>query len=622
MHVPELVVGLDFETYFDKDYSLRKKDMSTTEYIRDERFKVQCLGVRTNKQKKARWFKGDDVASILSEFDWANTAILAHHTHFDGLILSHHFHHVPAYFYDTLSMARPLHGNAIRNDLDTVSRYYGGRGKLGDVLDETKGIRDLPPALLKKLGTYCAQDVDEMWRIFRCMLEHYPDDELDLISHTIRCYCDPILGVNRERAAVEHKKEIARKKRLYRKIGANTPEGFKTLRSREGFAQLLRDAGVEPPKKMSPANGKPTYAFAQADLEFQELERHPDQLVRDLVRARAASSSNLGETRSARLISHALPALPIYLKYGGAHTLRWSGGDKNNPQNYPRDGKLRACIVAPPGYSLVVIDSAQIEARVTAWLAGQLDLLEQFRAFDAGDKNQDPYKRFAGESVYHVAIEKVKKQQRFLGKVCILGLGYQMGAARFQYTLAAGIMGPRMVIEMPQAKACVDAYRAKFPAIREQWATMQNFLPILWKGGDAVEYGPITIEKGRVWLPNDLYLRYPNLRTKMVEVEGERGSYIRQEWRYNENDKIYGGLLTENIVQCLSRIIVGQQLLPVADRYRMVNIVHDEGVFCVKKRSAEKCLREAEKAFAVAPDWCPDLPVAGEGVIAQEYVKP
>ncbi len=589
-----------------------------TEYIRDEQFKAHCVSIQTSRQKTAKWYHGDQIRVALDRIDWDDTAIIAHNAHFDGLILNHHYGHVPAYYYCTLSMARPLHGAQIRNDLDTVSRYYGGRGKIQDVLGEVKGLRDLPRPLLKKLGTYCARDVEEMWRIFRLMLEEYPDDELDLIHHTVKCYADPVLHVNVPLAEKEHKREITRKKRLFRKVGVDKS----ILSKREPFAQLLRDAGVEPPKKISPATGLPTYAFAQADIAFQELEHHPIEGVRDLVRARAAASSNLSETRSARLISHASPALPIYLNYGRAHTLRWTGGDKNNPQNYPRDGKLRACIIAPPGYSLVVIDSAQIEARVTAWLAGQLDLLEMFRLFDAGDKSMDPYKIFAAQEVYRIKVEKVSKSQRFLGKVCILGLGYQMGGPKLQYTLAVGMMGPKMLIELDQADGCVAAYRAKFTAIRDQWYKLQDLLPVLWQGSDSVEYGPLTFEQGKIWLPNEMHLRYPNLRPIVTEVEGKNGTYTRNEWRYNEDSKIYGGLLTENIVQCLARIIVGQQLLKLASIQRLANIIHDEGIFCVRTRSAKKFLKIAEKVFAQPPDWCLDLPVSGEGIISQEYVKP
>jgi DNA polymerase len=611
--IPDLIVGIDFETYWDKDYTLKK--MSTTEYVRHELFKVQCVAIRTNHEDRAQYYAPSDVHRVLGEFDWSTTAFLAHHAHFDGSILSHHYGIVPRYAYDTLSMARPLHGGKIRNDLDTLSKYYGGRGKIQGVLGETKGIREWSPELLQEAGTYCAQDVDEMWRIFREMLKRYPADELDLIHHTVMCYINPVLVVDKERCKEEHKNEIERKKELFQRVGLDK----KILRKRDYFAQLLRYSGVEPPTKISPANGKLTYAFAQTDLEYQSLSGHPNTRVRDLVAARTAAASNLAETRAARLLLHADPWLPLYLAYGRAHTLRWGGGDKNNPQNYPRDGRLRACITARPGFKLVTIDSAQIEARANAWLAGQLDLLDQFRRYDAGDGDADPYKRFAAENVYRKVVEEITGPERFLGKVCILGLGYQMGPPKFQHTCRVGQMGPPMEINDADSERCVYAYRDRFPCITGQWDTFRDLIPLLWGGGTPMAYGPLVFEKGKIWLPNEMFLRYPGLHRRMVEKED--GSVWR-EWRYNGNEKIYGGLLVENVIQCLARIIVAWQLLQLADHWKLVNLVHDEGVFCVPEDHAEACLKEAEEVFCIPPPWCQDMPVAGEGVISQEYRKP
>lgn len=90
---------------------------------------------------------------------------------------------------------------------------------------------------------------------------------------------------------------------------------------------------------------------------------------------------------------------------------------------------------------MVVVDSGQIEARVLAWLAGQEDLLDTFRAYDAGT-GPDPYRTLAAD-IYNKQPEEIDKTERFVGKVCRLGLGYGMGATRLQYTLETGSMGPR-----------------------------------------------------------------------------------------------------------------------------------------------------------------------------------
>ncbi len=129
-------------------------------------------------------------------------------------------------------------------------------------------------------------------------------------------------------------------------------------------------------------------------------------------------------------------------------------------------------------------------------------------------------------------------------------------------------------------------------------------------------YGPLVFEKQKVWLPNEMYLRYPGVHRRFNEETGYT------EWRYNGNEKLYGGLLTENLVQALARIVVAWQLLQLAERWRIALMVHDEGVFSVMSELAEECLREAEKVFKVPPPWCPDLPCSGEGIITQEYRKP
>lgn len=617
----ETIVGLDFETFWSQDYTLKK--LSTTEYVRDPRFKAQCVGLRVHNSHTATWCHGGDIAHALANYDWSKTALLAHHAHFDGHILTHHYGQIPAYYLCTLSMARPLHGGEIRNDLDTLSRHYNGRGKHKDYLKDTKGVVELSVGLMALLGEGCAQDVNEMWRIFECMLPHYPDDELDLIHHTVRAYVEPVLQVHEKAARVAHKIEVRRKRQLLGRVALPV----EVLRSREQFAGELRKLSVEPPMKVSPRTEKPTYAFAKDDLAFQELLEHLDPNVRDLVEARLAVSTSIEETRALRLLSHAKPALPIYLNYGKAHTLRWSGGDKMNPQNFGRESLLRRAILAPPGHKLVIVDSAQIEARMNAWLAGEEELLE---AFFTG---RDIYSEFAAQNIFGCARREVDKAQRFCGKVAVLGLGFQMGSVKFQYTLESGKMGMAVTLADEMYAQTVFAYRNRFPAIKQQWYTMQDMLTVMHEGREIVEYGPLTFEKGRVRLPNGMYLRYPNLKPGSAQPVGGRGNtrgifrdrpakaIFYSDWTYNEKTKIYGGLLTENVVQSLARCVVAEQILSVADRYRVALLVHDEVVLCVPEDQADQALKDTLAAFHTPSSWCLDLPVAGEGWIGSYYSK-
>ena len=66
-------------------------------------------------------------------------------------------------------------------------------------------------------------------------------------------------------------------------------EDKKDLMSNPKFADMLRDLGVIPPMKISPATGKETYAFAKSDEDFKALQEHEDDRVQSLVAARLGS---------------------------------------------------------------------------------------------------------------------------------------------------------------------------------------------------------------------------------------------------------------------------------------------------------------------------------------------
>ena len=126
------ILTLDFETYFDANYTLTK--LSNTEYIRHALFKVHGVGIKFNYQRRTLWLSGEEIARRFARFDWTNIQLLCHHTHFDALILLHHYGYKPAYYLDTLSMSRPVHGGGITNRLNDVAEYYGLGNKIPDVL--------------------------------------------------------------------------------------------------------------------------------------------------------------------------------------------------------------------------------------------------------------------------------------------------------------------------------------------------------------------------------------------------------------------------------------------------------------------------------------------------------
>ena len=175
------LITLDFETYFDTEYSLTR--LTSEEYVRDPRFKAHCVGIR--------WPNGDvSVTSgkeLKSYVDWSKTAVLAHHAHFDGLILSHHYGLRPAFYFCTLSMARLVFPHVKSHSLGALAKMLGLEEKTVPY-ESFKGVRDLPPDLYNRVADGCAQDVELTYAIFKRILPYIPPEELRVIDLTIRMF--------------------------------------------------------------------------------------------------------------------------------------------------------------------------------------------------------------------------------------------------------------------------------------------------------------------------------------------------------------------------------------------------------------------------------------------------
>jgi DNA polymerase len=370
----------------------------------------------------------------------------------------------------------------------------------------------------------------------------------------------------------------------------------KVLKSDAKFATLLRGCGIEPPTKISPTTGRDTFAFAKSDLNFQALQEHPNERVRDLVEARIAAKTSIHETRAGRLLSTAeRGTIPVYLKYYGAHTGRFSGGDKSNLQNLPRGSKLRRGLLAPNGYDLVWGDLAQIECRLTAWLAGCESLLEAFR------EGRDVYSEFAAEAFKTEVSKTVNPQLRFLGKTTILGAGFGLGKEKFAYYLKAqGHEVDRLTSDL-----LIDAFRKEYREIPRLWRELDNLIRYMDSRGFERELGPTLFMGRKVILPNGLFLDY----------EGK------------DLDKIWGGALTENIVQALARIVLTDAWLEVRREFacrpgcRVVTSTHDELVCCVPLTDKQWCLDKLGEALVRVPEWMPGLPLAAELFHGSRYDK-
>lgn len=595
---PLQIVTIDFETYWAQDYSLKAKGMNMSEYVRDERFAVHMMALKID-DGVTRIVRPEDIPAALAEIDWASSALLCHNTAFDGFILSQRYDVVPSYYYDTLSMARGRFSVNFALDLDSVAKYCGFEGKIKDVLKDTKGVLDLPPALWGKLAGYCANDNDETYRIFQFMLPEYPQDELDLIDITIRMFCEPVLRVDLPRVQAALEAEVGKKVGAIIKAGAIAAD----LMSNQRFQQLLLERGVKVPMKVSARTKKLAPAFAKNDRGFRALMKDPN--ARQLVEARLAIKSTIGETRAGRLLKVGDEALPVMLNYCGAHTTRWSAGNKMNLQNLPRGGELRKAILAPEGHVVVVADSAQIEARVLAWLAEHDELLVQFAS------GSDVYKWMAAK-IYGKPMDEITKDERFIGKVLVLGLGYGMGATKLQETLEKGALGAAPVmIPMWQAENWVETYRSANVPIVKLWEKMKQLIIRMAADiGTSTLFPPLEIVHESAFLPNGLALQYPDLKITVDKDTNDRGyTYISR----GKRTRIYGGLFTENVVQALARCVVAEQMREIAKRWRVATMTHDEIVCVAPHERADECLQDMLTVMRTPPEWGNGIPLDAEG---------
>ena len=620
------IVTIDFETYYDKDYSLSK--MTTEAYIRDPQFQVIGVGVKVNNYP-TDWYSGSDPAKFLKSLDYRDKAILCHNTAFDGAILSWHYGIKPKLWLDTLSMARPLHQMTVGGSLKALATYYGLGQKGEEVLNALgKRKEDFTPAEMARYGEYCKNDVELTYNLFKKLSKGFPTSELMVIDQTLRMYTEPTIELDRE-LLEKHLAEVKiRKRTLIQDMGLTgiSDEAItKTLMSNLIFAMYLKILGVEPPTKVSARTGKETFAFGKTDKAFMDLLEHPDERVQVAVSARLGVKSTIEETRTENLIRVSERGrLPIMLNYYGAHTGRFSGGDKLNLQNLPARGNntIRRALKAPDGQVLVACDSSQIEARMVAWVAEQHDLVEAFA------QGRDVYSEFASE-VYGRTITKADKIERFVGKTCILGLGYGMGAEKFRRTLEIGQAGISVKIDLNEAERIVRLYRQKNHRIVQLWNKCGQALNGIVARQAGVIARMVTYDEQGIRLPNGLYIRYPALRASANNYEyiGDARQYrkaVKDRVMTGDTDdiswtKIYGGKVTENIIQALARIVVAEQMADIGQHYHVAFQVHDEIIITAPEQQATDAEKLLVEIMSTPPAWCADLPVACESGVATNY---
>lgn len=597
---------LDFETYFDSKYSL--KVLNIMEYVNHPDFTVQGAALKWLGEE-SEWISEDDVEDALQAIDWDDTAIICHHTDFDAYILSQVYGIKPAFHYDTMAMSRGRFPGKPHTLAALVERLFPDDESIrkGAELIQAKGTKHLTGELDRIIGSYACNDVDITEAAFNHLIKDYPESELQIIDMVCRMFTQPRLRLNRERTIEFRDTSKASSDDKLIRAGI-APE---ILRSNEQFAEYVeKTLKLTVPMKQGKNGAIP--AFGKNDISFQRLQaEHPEH--KKIWDARLASKSRIDVTRSDRFLNGTNKdgTISMPLRYYAAHTGRFGGGEKMNPQNLKRGSELRKALVAPDGYMVVVADKSQIEARLTAWLAGCDELVEAFR------NERDVYSEFATE-IYGRLITKEDKIERFVGKTCILGLGFGVGKAKLQVTLESGSQGPVVVISIMEAGRIVATYRSKYWQIPALWKKLESAMIWLqnpkYKG---FKYGPL-VAGDREWiLPNGMSLQYP-------ELDG----LSFYDARYKMRKTIWGGVVCENVIQALARVNICEDMLAIQKFIRDNNIdadislqVHDEVICVCEEDRAQELYQAMLRIMATPTKWAPDLPLKAEGGVAKEYSK-
>lgn len=664
----DCIVYIDFETTYSRTYQLRR--LTTESYIRDPQFQVIGVGVAVADGDPV-WMEEAEFREFASYVNWSRVAIVAHHAHFDGAILEWHFGIRPGFWLCTLSMARAVHGVEVGGSLAKLATYYGVGEKGNEVLAALgKRREDFTDSDWTQYGVYCCGDVSLARGIFWKLAEGFQETEFWLVDTTVRMFTEPNVEVDvtllRDSLETEKKKKAD--------LLARVAPDRETLMSNDRLAAFLTEMGVDVPMKVSLAKTKSARkkdpdagevwvpAFSKVDPGMKALLEDEREEVRWVIAARLGVKSTLVESRTERILGIAERGrMPFYLKYAGAHTLRWSGADRVNVQNFTRGGDIKDALLAPEGHVFVACDSNAIEARKLSWISGH----ELLRLGFARD--EDVYSQFAGKVYRRKVDRKIKLPDGTkpdavagaVGKQSILGLGYQMGTGRAATAFLAGPMGAPpvqftmadaeamrvnveafaksaylmrelrkiptrlqlhdMVIHCAVTRHIVDYWREDNQPIVEFWATCEQAIQAMISG-EEFRFGPngcLYTSKNTIHLPSGGALRYPDLQGDSEDGYTYRGRHGKG---HAARANIYGGLLTENLCQRLSRDVIGEQMLEVrADGHHIIGCTHDEILAIAPEAQGEAVYARMIEIMKTAPSWAPGLPLNAEGGFARSY---
>lgn len=496
-------------------------------------------------------------------------------------------------------------------------------------------------ASLERLMQYCMTDVLVEQMIYNAIPKLSDSEqhiwELDQKINNRGVYVD-LHSIDSAIQIVEQEQ-----KRLGAKMRRITNGKVKTCSQAKALTEWLRDSGLD------------IEGVAKSDLNSAlagDLQAHVREALE--IRQEAAKSS------TAKLVAMRLNAsedsrVRGVLQYHGAATGRWAGR-KIQTQNFPRgnlkpkavemairlmnEGNaqmldllfgsplttisscLRGMLMAPPGKELISCDFSAIEARVLAWLAGQEDVLDIFRG-------HGKIYEHAAAGIYNKPMAEVTGDERQIGKVAVLALGYQGGKGAFQQMAKAY----GMKVSDARADEIKVAWRNANPAtVKYWWALEKAAVNAVLNPTETYSAGAKGREvrfrrKGKFLycrLPSGRLLSYANPSIVINKFDRESLQYwgvdsLTKKWTIIGT---YGGKLAENVTQAVARDLLAEALVRLESHgFEVINHIHDEIVVEIEDNAPEDTLYKVEQLMAVNPPWADGLPLAAEGWRGKRYRK-
>jgi DNA polymerase len=268
---------------------------------------------------------------------------------------------------------------------------------------------------------------------------------------------------------------------------------------------------------------------------------------------------------------------------------------------------IRTSFCASPGHNLVVGDLAQIESRVLAAMAGCQSMINAYA------QGHDLYKEFMAW-LLHKEIDQIDSDERARGKVVILGSGYGMGVDKFvDYCLTFGIVMPRTSEDPDEitAEKCIYGFREKYAEIPAYWKALENAVKAAVREHRCIFVKGVVVDGRnpkclRIKLPSGRYIHYFNPRIgkkmkfgKMMETV----TYTAFDAKGAQEKDLYGGLITENIVQAVARDLLLSGMIEAEKAgARITMTIHDE-IVCEVPLDSGFGENELLQCMTKIPEW-------------------